>query len=234
MNNSPINKVLFFNTFIHLSLLAAAAVMFGGCTPSPGPISNTTSPSTSPSTIPNTTVGLQQAPATAINSDGDIKTQPAGDKANPDFGVVAKEDLPQTAADWQKRLTQMQYYVMRQEGTEQARTGELWDSKKKGYYICAGCNAPLFHSKTKFESGTGWPSFWQPAPGNLVEERADFTFGGYRTEVHCKNCGGHLGHVFDDGPAPTGLRYCINSASLKLFEHKDESDAGSDAQPRGQ
>lgn len=119
-----------------------------------------------------------------------------------------------TEEEWQKELNKEQYKVLRLKGTEMAFSGKYWDSKEKGTYKCAGCGTPLFTSETKFDSSCGWPSFFTPLEENNIEEEVDNTHGMKRTEVLCKNCGGHLGHVFDDGPKPTGLRYCINSASL--------------------
>src|SRR4249919_244213 len=118
-------------------------------------------------------------------------------------------------ADWRQRLTANQYAILRQHGTERAGTSPLNNEKRKGIFACAGCDLPLFSSDTKFESGTGWPSFYQPL-ANAVETKADRSLFMARTEVHCARCLGHLGHVFDDGPKPTGLRYCMNGVALKF------------------
>ena len=118
-------------------------------------------------------------------------------------------------AEWRKLLSPEAYDVLRHEGTERAFSSPLDEEKRLGRYSCAGCDLPLFSSKTKFDSGTGWPSFWAPLP-NAVATRHDSTFGWDRTEVHCVRCEGHLGHVFDDGPKPTGLRYCMNGVALRF------------------
>lgn len=124
-----------------------------------------------------------------------------------------------TDEEWREKLTPEQYAVCRCGGTEPAFTGKYWDTKTKGTYQCAGCNAELFSSDTKYDSGSGWPSFWAPLHAKNINEHTDRSMGMVRTEITCSKCDSHLGHVFPDGPQPTGLRYCLNSASLDLREH---------------
>ena len=131
--------------------------------------------------------------------------------------------MPKNEEEWKKKLSKEQYHVLREKGTERAFTGTLLNNHEKGTYVCAGCGAELFASDTKFESGSGWPSFYDAANEQNIGEKPDNSLFTRRTEIYCKNCGGHLGHVFDDGPRPTGLRYCVNSLSLG-FKKQDKTE----------
>ncbi len=136
---------------------------------------------------------------------------------------IENDSIPKTIkteAEWKAELNKQEYYVLREKGTERSFTGDLWDHKEEGVYICRACQLPLFESGTKFKSGTGWPSFWKPIKDGHVVEESDTKYGMVRTEVLCASCDGHLGHVFDDGPQPTGLRYCINSVCLDFVKKK--------------
>lgn len=142
-------------------------------------------------------------------------TQPDSTKQsgeNMDDKIVKSED------EWKKELTPEQFRILRQKGTERAFTGKYWNHFEFGTYVCAGCGTELFESDTKFESGCGWPSYFEPIDSSRIIYKEDRSFGMIRTEVMCAKCGGHLGHVFDDGPQPTGLRYCINSESMKFIK----------------
>lgn len=131
------------------------------------------------------------------------------------------DKIKKTDEEWRKALTPEEYKILRQKGTEMAFTGKLLDNKKEGIYVCAGCGNEIFSSETKFDSGSGWPSFFKPLSKDRVDEKTDRSLFMSRTEIMCDKCGGHLGHVFTDGPKPTGLRYCVNSASLH-FKEKEE------------
>lgn len=143
--------------------------------------------------------------------------EPAQD-ADPDDGTVAPEGVTRTDLEWKEILSPLQYEVTRKAGTERAFTGIYWNTKTAGTYQCVCCKAPLFRSDSKFDSDCGWPSFFEPLEGSRLVEIKDVTLGMRRIEVRCRECDAHLGHVFPDGPEPTGLRYCINSASLSLVE----------------
>jgi peptide-methionine (R)-S-oxide reductase len=132
-----------------------------------------------------------------------------------------KTKVAKTEDEWKKTLSPREYHVLREKGTEPAFTGKLLKNKKTGTYLCAACENELFSSNTKFDSGTGWPSFWETVSKDSVTKNTDNRFGMHRTEVTCKKCGGHLGHIFADSPTPTGQRFCINSISLKFKEKKE-------------
>jgi len=160
---------------------------------------------------------------------GKTEKSPKEHKAQTPITITIPEIEPITksVAEWKKQLTDKEFYVLREAGTEYAHSGDLLKNKERGVYTCAGCQLPLFASDTKYKSGTGWPSFYEPIDKTVVEEDTDYHLGYARTEVHCARCKGHLGHVFSDGPKPTGLRYCMNSVSMDFVaaEELDELES---------
>ena len=146
------------------------------------------------------------------------------DNSSPEATIQVPKDtlkkIVKTEAEWKAELTEVEYYVLREKGTERPFTGDLLKEKSAGTFVCAACELPLFTSATKFKSGTGWPSFWQPINETYVAEKSDHDHGMTRVEVLCGRCDGHLGHVFNDGPPPTGLRYCINAVSLDFVKEE--------------
>lgn len=162
-----------------------------------------------------TFIGCNQAqsPAAALEGEEAFLVNRRGD-------TIPRVSLSE--AEWRSRLNETEFKILREEGTERAFTGAYWNYKQKGIYVCKGCGLPLFSSNTKYDSGTGWPSYYEPLDSAYVHETVDTRLGMERTEVSCARCGGHLGHVFSDGPPPTGLRYCINSVSLDFSIVEEE------------
>jgi peptide-methionine (R)-S-oxide reductase len=161
-------------------------------------------------------------PASQTAQPAKSERDPQVNPASPKEKKMSEEKVVKSEAEWKQILTPEQYHVLRQKGTERAFTGKYWNHHEDGSYSCAGCGQVLFSSETKFDSGCGWPSFWQAIDKSKIEYKDDFSYGMHRIEVLCRRCGGHLGHVFDDGPNPTGKRYCINSAAIQFQKRAEE------------
>ena len=201
-----------------LATLGAALLVFValvGCAPSPGSAPDAAGPGS---------IASAEGETRPVERDAERSERaPRASETDEAAGKSPPSPLTLTDAEWRERLTKEQYRILRQKGTERAFTGAYWDTKTEGDYRCAGCDTVLFESDDKFDSGCGWPSFTQPSAASVVSEQRDLSHGMDRVEILCKSCGGHLGHVFTDGPNPTGLRYCINSAALRL-----DADDGDD------
>jgi methionine-R-sulfoxide reductase len=204
-------KLIFPTGLVMLATIAIVigAARFAGCQKS------STATATQTSTGNQQTIALQSEDSNAVVTKEALNAAVTND---PEDGEFDGKKIVRTDEEWHKILTPDEYYILREAGTERAFTGKYADNHEHGVYYCAACGLALFRSETKFESGTGWPSFYKPIYAKNVTEKVDNTLGESRTEILCSRCGSHLGHVFDDGPKPTGLRYCMNSPALKFVK----------------